>query len=370
MKSRYGIAVSLLVLTVLLAVLVTSYPRGSAQTIDHVTLPTPVAPINGRLSMAINFPGDGSQLGTNGFRRTYATARDLGISLNTLYYMWSELETKQGSYSWNELDFTMQLLAEQRLRVSFILKIIDTSQLGTYPKDLRFRAFDEPTFVKRLTRFVEALLNRYPSQIAYLWIGNEIDDYFFAHRSAIPAYENLLGQVVRSVRAKHREVKVGAISTYHDAKMHDALDVIEQVGAAGDIVGFSLYPQAISGSTPTSTEAYVREMIAITKRMRKPFVITESAWSAEGLRGSDARQVEYVHDLFRVYRLFRDQIDVLGLFVLYDFPAAVNQDLAAQAGIEGQDDFVRFTGSLGYAENDGTPRPVWAALQEEVNKLK
>lgn len=366
MKSRYWITISLLALSALF----TNYLPACAQTVNHVTLPAPIAPINGRLSMAITFPGDASRLDTDGFRRTYMTAKNLGVSLCTLYYMWSELETSQGSYSWGDLDFPMQLLAEQQLRVSFILKIVDTSQLGTYPKDIRFRAFDEPIFVRRLTRFVETLLKRYPSQISYLWIGNEIDDYFVTHREAIPAYKNLLSEVVRAVHAKYPGVKIGTISTYHDAKMQKALDVIEQVGAVGDIVGFSLYPQSISGSTPTSTEGYVQDMIAIAQRMRKPFLITETAWSAEGLGGSDALQVEYLRDVFRVYRLYKNQLDVLGLFVLYDFPGAVNQDLAAQAGIQGQEDFVRFTGSLGYAKNDGTPRPVWSALQEELKKLK
>ncbi len=366
MKNRYWVTTSLLVLCVLFL----NYLPACAENVNHVNLPAPIAPINGRLSMAITFPGDGSQLDVDGFRRSYTTAKNLGVSLCTLYYMWSELESSQGNYSWGDLDFPMQLLAEQQLRVSFILKIIDTSQLGTYPKDLRFRTFDEPGFVRRLTRFVETLLARYPSQINYLWIGNEIDDYFVSHRDAIPAYKNLLSEVVRAVHAKYPGVKIGTISTYHDAKMQKALDVIEQTGTVGDIVGFSFYPQSISGATPTTTEPYMQDMIAIAKRIRKPFLITETAWSAEGLGGSDAHQVEYLRDLFRIYRRYKDQMDVLGLFVLYDFPGSVNQDLAAQAGIQGQEDFVRFTGSLGYAKNDGTPRPAWSALQEELKKLK
>lgn len=342
----------------------------SAQAIHDLTLPAPIAPIHARVGMVVNCPGELSQLGVSKFRRAYVTAKQLGMSFSNLYYRWSELETQEGVYTWGDLDFPMQMLAEQKIRAGVILKIIDTSQLGTYPQDIQFVAFDHPVFIHRLTRFLDALLARYPAQISYVWIGNEIDDYLATHRSAIPAYRNLLASVVKSVKARFPGVKVGTISTYHDARNQHALDVIQQVGSVGDVIGFSLYPQSIPGATPASTETYVKDMLALSRTMHKPLSITETAWSAEGEGGTEARQVEYIHELFRVYRLYRNQLDVLGLFVLYDFPASVNQALAEQAGVAGDAEFVTFTGSLGYASNDGTPRPAWAALQEELQTFR
>lgn len=341
-----------------------------AQTINYLTLSASIAPLHARIGMVVNCPGELSRLDANDFRRSYATAKQLGMSFSTLYFMWSELETEEGAYTWGDLDFTMQLLAEQTIRAGFILKIIDTSQLGTYPQDLHFEAFDNPVFIHRLTQFLDALLARYPSQISYLWIGNEIDDYLSTHRAAIPAYRHLLASVVQAVKARFPGVKVGTISTYHDAKKQNALDVIQQVGSVGDIIGFSLYPQFIPGATPASTETYVREMLALSHILHKPLAITETGWSAHGEGGTEARQVEYIHELFRVYRLYRNQLDVLGLFVLYDFPESVTQSLAAQSGVAGDAEFVSFTRFLGYASNDGTPRPAWAALQDELQKFK
>jgi predicted GH43/DUF377 family glycosyl hydrolase len=358
-------------LALLAGALLTS--RMSAEGVEpfnHLIVSPPIAPITGQLSMAVNFPGEGSQVTTEGMRTTYATAKNLGISLNTLYYMWSELEPNGAGHQWGGLDLEMQLLAEQNLRASFILKVIDTSQLGTFPDDLRFQRFDDPIFMSRLTRFVRALLDRYPRQIAYMWIGNEIDDYFFNHRGQIGAYSRLYSTVAAAAKASHPEVKVGTISTYHDAKMQKALDVIQSIGAAGDIIGFSLYPQAITGATPTSTEKYFLEMSAIAQKVHKPFSITETNWSADGMGGSESRQVAYIHDLFRVYRKYRSQIETLGLFVLYDFSDSVNRALAEQVGLAGHGEFLRFTATLGYAKNNGAPRPSWTALKDELRTLR
>jgi len=166
-------------------------------------------------------------------------------------------------------------------------------------------------------------------------------------------------------------VKVGTIITYYDAqnnevKHNEISDIIKTVGAEGDIIGFSSYPQVLDGQ-PSDTERIFAEMTSISDEMGKKFAITETGWSSEGYGGSEEKQVEYMRNLFSAYKKYDDKMEYLGLFNIYDFTEKDNKAILSDFKITDKE-FIKWTGSLGLAHNHGEAKQVWYAFLEEMRK--
>jgi exo-beta-1,3-glucanase (GH17 family) len=208
-------------------------------------------------------------------------------------------------------------------------------------------------------------LKRYNGEISYLWIDNEIDDYLYKHKDEINDYSEFYKHIYLAVKQKYPKIKIGTISTYHDAKNNKALDIIKKVGGKGDVLGFSLYPQMMKNSKPADVEKFFREMSSLADDAGLKFAITETGWSTAGFGGSEAKQAQYITELFKAYKKHKNEMEFLGLFNLYDFPKSVNKAIASNMGA-GNKKFIKFQGSLGLAYNNGESKQAWQTFLSEM----
>ncbi len=337
---------------------------------QHLILEEAISPGDANVGMVVTYPGEIYHWTAEDIFKTMDTVKRAGIKVSHLYYMWNEIEKKNGKYSWDELDFNLKVLSDRGIRASIVIKLIDTANMGQLPGDLSFRSFESESLRKRFKSFLVALLDRYKGQLDYVWIGNEIDGYFEKHRDQMKGFIGFYDEVYRGLKKKHPAVKVGTIFTFHDARNNNLFDIIREIGKKGDLIGFSFYPQTIKGATPADTGKFFNEMVSLSGKLNKNFVIAETGWSSVGLNGSESNQANFIRELFSAYRNSKSKVDFLGLFVLYDFPDSINSALADSYGMGGHKEFVQFQGSLGLAHNDGREKAGWKAMQEEMKKFK
>jgi hypothetical protein len=342
------------------------------QPVRHLSVEKPIDP-NATISMVVTFPGEIEEWTIESINKTYNTIRDAGIRISHIYYSWGEIEKKNKNYKWDELDFNIRTITKHNMQTSLVIKIIDTDSVGQLPEDITFVSFDSPLFKERFKSFILALLDRYRDKIEYLWIGNEIDGYFYKHRDQFDNYVGFYEGIYLAIKEKYPKVKVGTISTFHDAKRNQALDLIEKIGKTGDLIGFSVYPQGIKytkgGAKPSDIETILSEISSIANRLNKKFAITETSWSTAAYGGSEGKQTQYIKELFGAYKKYKDKIKFLGLFVLYDLPESINRKITAHYGIKDKK-FFEFQASLGLAHNNGDAKKSWDVFLKEMKKAE
>jgi hypothetical protein len=324
--------------------------------------------INDKLSMVFTFPGAVDKWTAENISLTYGTLKKAGIGISNLYYTWADIEEKKGVYNWRELDFNIAVIKKHDMKISLEIKIIDTNKIGQLPEEIVFSSFDDAHFKKRFADFVLLLLDRYDGYITYLWIGNEIDGFLYDRREFLEGWLLFYREIYGVIKYKYPHVKIGTISTFHDARNNGALDIIEKSGSIGDLIGFSFYPQMLQDAKRGELLEYFEEMSAIAKKLNKKSAITESGWSSEGVNGSEDMQARFITELITLYREFKTDIEYLGLFVVYDFPESVNKMIASEYGLEEQMEFLVFQGTLGLAYNNRKPKQAWYALTEAIGK--
>jgi hypothetical protein len=295
-----------------------------------------------------------------------------------LYLTWGDVEQEAGSYQWEWFDHLMGLNSGEGFEVSLVINVIHTTVRSPVPPDLADVPFDDPAFVRRFTAFVLTLLDRYPGQIAYLSIGNEVNDYFVEHQDEVESYRAFFLAMKKAIGARHPGVKVGMTFAYHDAERQGALDIVRRLNV-GDFTPYTLYIYSEGfrfDREPGELEDYLERMLALAGD--KPVAIVELGWNtAPSLGGSEDDQVAFVREAFRLLARHRGRIEYLTWFTLHD-GRPENCRQAALSFIPHRPDlaeneafmrpFTDFICYLGLRRGDGTPKLGWQVWQEEAGE--
>ncbi len=310
-----------------------------------------------------------------GFYPALRLAKENGVQVLHTYLDWGGVEPAAGERVWDWQDALMGYRLQEGFEISLVVDVIHTTVRGSLPVDLEGKPFDDPEFIERFSDFISEVLDRYPVQ--YLSIGNEVNDYFVAHRDEIPAYETFFLAVRDRVHAEHPDVQVAMTFAYHDAESTDAVDIIKRLDL-GDFLPLTLYiysPGFVFDRAPEELEGYLGRILTLADD--KPIAIVETGWNtAESLSGSQADQEVYLREVFRLLAENREQVEFISWFCLHDSQLE-NSRKAAQTFLPPDSpllhdeaylrDFVDFLNYFGLRENDGTPKQAWFAFQEEAS---
>ena len=162
-------------------------------------------------------------------------------------------------------------------------------------------------------------------------------------------------------------LKVGSISTYHDAKANQVLDVITQL-SGGDVIGFSLYPQALTFS-PVVVHQLMAEISQLAGSLSVPFAITETSWSTRSFAGSQSNQSIYVNELFSIYQNYQNSsMEFLGMPGTFDY-AESQLGLSTPEVLAGVDQISEWLLSLFLVHNNGNPKSAGAVFLDNMRSL-
>jgi hypothetical protein len=331
----------------------------------------------GALGMMVNPPTvDDDPFQPSAYQRSLRMARDSGVQVTHFYFEWDSIETAPGVYDWTVPDYIVEANYLEGFEMSIVLKTIHTTVRGSIPADVRELPFDDPRFIDRLTAFAVAFADRYAGRVHYLWIGNEVNDYFAAHRGEIDAYAKAFDHAREAVRARHPDLPVGITFAYHDAETLDTLDVVETLNR-GDAIAYTLYLYNDGFSftrDPAELGGYLDRMLALAGDT--PVAIVETGWNtAPELDSSEEKQAEYIQQIFVELAERSDQIQFLTWFMLHDWTRDECYEQGRTffpPGVELEADemetFAIFLCDLGLRRSDGTPKLGWEAWMEEAKK--
>jgi hypothetical protein len=346
---------------------------GSVEHRGRKDTPSTSAPEVPKLGISTLPKGPMSEWTDASFTEAFRKAAQGGFRVAIWRHAWGEIEPTLGAYRWDDLDYEVAKTAAQGMEYALVLEIIHTNALGTYPADIAFTTFDDPTFVQAFRAFIQALLQRYPGKIRYLWLGNEVNAYLHEHLDQVTPFLNLFRQFEAQVRAVDPGILTGIVGAYHLARNDGELAMLQRFAAEGDAIGLTVYMEDDDAAPEVSeTRSYFEELLSAFPGRK--VAIIETAWSSAGPRGSEQAQANYVRELASVLATYSKRFPFFSWFILYDLPPDLNRQVAVSFGVcppQPPDPpwctaFLTWQGSLAMLDNDGRPKPAWGVWQQEI----
>ncbi len=302
-----------------------------------------------------------------GFTEAFQRAKEGGVSIGIWRHQWGDIETSLGNYRWDDLDYEIAKTEEHGLKYSLVIEIVHTNTLGRYPNEIEFKKFNDPDFIDAFRSFVRALLNRYPGKINYFWIGNEVDQYLHNNKEQTIPFLNFYQKVEKEIKSVDPNIAVGIVAAYHLARNNNEIGLLRDIAEKGDAIGLTLYMEDDKSNPAVSdTQNYFYQLFSYFPD--KKVAIIETAWSSNGPKGSEIKQVEYIKEISRVIRKHRNKLLFFSWFTLHDLPEQLNREIASSFNVPVDTDigkgFLDWQGSLGLLNSDGAEKPAWQTWKE------
>ncbi len=308
--------------------------------------------------------------------RVYMQAFDLAHGAGARGQMttkqWRELEPTAGNFpakDWQDVEDALNFARAKGLRQFIGIQLINTTQ-REMPADMALAPFDSAVVKTRLRALLARLIKGREGRIAYLSIGNEVDAYLRTHGSEWKAYRALYEDAIAYVHQLDPGIQVGVTATA-DGAMGLSMPEVRELNTQSEVVIYTYYPLdfhadgTVHVRDPAVVQGEFKAMLALAGD--KPLVLQEAGYPASPLNdSSEARQADFIRNLFAAWRQAGSKVPYLNVFLLHDLTASQCEGLTSYYGSppSGQASFKAFLCTLGMLQANGTPRLAWSALRE------
>lgn len=312
----------------------------------------------GTLSIAVNMAEDAD------FIRAMVAAQSAGAQSVPVPLFWDEV-MKNGIWA-PEPDFTRianGLYPTIRMKVQLVLPVIDTVA-DRRPPELRGLAWDDPALLAAFDLYAAEVLTRLDRvDLASISVGNEVDGYL-ATPQDWAAYRTFFNHA-KTVMAKARPgVPVGVNLTWSGLNGPLAAEA-QALASAGDMwlvnhyslqVGFQIGPP----------DMIAEDMAAMVDMAAgKPVYLSELGYPSDGCGSTETGQQEFLAAAFKAWSQHADRVPLVTLVWLHDISEDELETYTDYYGV-GDNCFARYLGSLGLRHHDGTDKPAFEWLLEQV----
>ncbi len=300
----------------------------------------------------------------------YLDAVDLGRSAGSrgaiVTWRWSELETAPGVYNLSDVVENLNFNAAARPSTIYVgIQPINTIPREV-PADLSGVAFDDPQMLARFRSLLDQLLTLFAGRVTYLSIGNEVDVYLEAHPDELTAYRAFYAAAVSYVHSRDPAIKVGVTATFSGAT-GSAGAMMSSLNQLSDVIMITYYPLGAGFAVRDPGVVASDFPLMLGLDPVKPILLQEVGYPAAALLGSsDARQADFVRNVFQAWRNSGARIPFLSFFLMHDFTPSLCDVLGDYYGLPGSDAFKAYLCTLGLRRTDGSARPAWQALVDEA----
>ncbi len=303
-------------------------------------------------------------------------AEDLGLNFIVGITQW--LEPRPGQYVWTGAtnDKFQAHLKEvkgwgYKVSITFTNVHMDQKHLPEYLKGKRF---NDPYFLERWQKYLEAFLPRYGDYIDYLNIGNEVNNYFGKHYSEWGDYLEFFRQGEKVIRRLKPKIKVGIVLVESRRE-----SFWKQVEPYCDHMGITYYtPCSAFGKSPTAEALdknhykYFGRTLNEALRVAgdKKILITEIGCATHrDIDSSPALQVQFVKALFEWLAGKEDRILGMSWLAPTDWPYEATQKALKgylDPAVLQHESFMKYLTSLGLKYEDGREKPGYAAFKNGI----
>ncbi len=311
----------------------------------------------------------------------YRMAKELG--LNFIHEITQWIEPKPGEYVWlksaGEDKFLAHLkeLKEKGYKVSITFTNVHMDQKHL-PEYLKEKRFNDPLFLERWEKYLEAFLPRYGDYIDFLNIGNEVNNYFGQHYGEWKDYIQFFKRGSDVIRRLKPRIRIGIVLV--EGRREHFWKAVEPYCDHLTITYYT--PCSMFGKSPTAealdekSGKYFAKTLdeAIRVAGKKKVLITEVGCATHpALDSSPELQAKFIEALFQWLRGKEDKVLGMSWLAAIDWPyegTKIALKGYLDAALLQHEPFMRFLTSLGLRYEDGRKKPGYHAFKREISRYR
>ena len=300
----------------------------------------------------------------------YAQARSAGVDCVPYTFQWTSVEDSTGYDPQGLMHDINGFYSAEPVSLSLCLSPIAANRRDI-PADLASLAFDDPVMISRFNKLLDTLHQYMAStQLRYLLIGNEVDNYFSLHPEEWAAYTRFCVAARSHARTLWgNSLMVGAETTL-GASIGADHQAIDSLHAAMDMVCLTYYPLGSDFRMEPVAQMNIDMETMFALHPHQPILLQEFGYATSAVcSGSEAAQADFVRQTFTLWDKHADQMIYLAFLWLNDLSDAQSQAVTAYYGLNGSSvdqTFTAYISSLGLCNNDGSPKQGFVSLQTEA----
>ncbi len=300
----------------------------------------------------------------------YAQARSAGVDCVPYTFQWTAVEDSSGYDPQGLMSDINGFYSNEPVSLSLCLSPIAANRRDI-PADLASLAFDDPVMISRFNQLLDTLHQRMAStQLRYLLIGNEVDNYFSQHPEEWSAYTRFCV----AARAHARSLWGNSLLVGSETTLGASIGVnhqpIDSLHAAMDMVCLTYYPLNNDFSMEPVAQMNVDMETMFAMHPHQQILLQEFGYATSAVcGGSEAAQADFVHQTFTCWDKHETQMVYLAFLWLNDLSDAESQAVTAYYGLNAtpvEQKFTAYIRSLGLCNNDGSAKQGFVALQSEA----
>lgn len=325
----------------------------------------PIAKGNRILAIDVNTAEDDK------YDEAFQYARSLGVQAVPLSLRWNDLETSPMVFEPypDLLEFANAYYPSTNVKVALMIAPIDINQKRV-PSDLVDKDFDDPVMIDRFKALLDYVFSQIPDlELTSLAIGNEIDLYLGMDEVLWGQYETFFKATSAYAKTKRPGLIVGTKGTF-DGLMGNTQDHLNAINQFTDVVMVTYYPlnSDFTVLDPTTVETDF-QALSLAYDGRTIFLHECGYPSSSVCNSSQAKQAEFVREVFKSWDVHSSQIELVVFSVLTDLSQSSVEKIIYEYGFLGGNEFKEFLRSLGLRIylGSGSYKESFDALAEEAS---
>lgn len=254
-------------------------------------------------------------------------------------------------------------LSSQGFKIMLTIPIIAITTKCAPPR-VASDAFNTSAMKTAYRAFLDQILPHVDSNVLYISFGNEVDDYFATHPTEWTAYKELIEDAASYVKSSKPWVKTGVTTTFKGASGAYQSQV-QNLNTNMDVFILTYYPHPGNFLMQSPNVVTTDMQTAVNLAGAKPLVYQEFGYPTNtDINGSEANQWQFFDSGLTQWRTIGStKISFLSAFKRRDY----NNDVAScgTAGTNAN----KFLCSLGFVQNNQTPKMAWTNLQAKLNSI-
>ena len=309
----------------------------------------------------------GSSKGVAAYDALFQSALDAGVQSVNISLNWNDVEASGGALKPEVFAQVNRYFASHHAKMDLDLRPVDTAGV-MLPDDLKGKALNDPEVIRRFEAFLDHVFAALPDvQLNMLAIGNEVDTVFANNPAQFAEYDDFLKQVIPYAKQKRPGVRVGVIVAYAGLTGKDAKEY-QKLNARTDVVMLTYYP--IKGDFSTKQlPVFEQDLAKVTALYpNRQLYFTEIGYpSSEISGGSEAKQAQFIREMFSVWDKHADTIAGLAYFMMGDLTPASIEQLTKYFSVATKQ-FKATIGSVGLVTADGREKEALGVFRKEAHE--
>ena len=319
---------------------------------------------NGLLAMSMHNGGVDATTDDK-YIEDYDLAQAIGVNAAQVLIPWNAFEPIKDSYNFSlftNVGWGLNTLSARGLKILFTFSIIDVANKAV-PSDLAGLPLNDQIIKDRYRNAINKILPYLNSDVIYFSVGNEVDAGLNSP-TEWANYKELVDDAITYIHSIPPNMKVGVTTTFQNSAVGAANIATLNTNTDIHIMTYYLTNTSFMVQDPPSTVLADLDTM-LTQAMGKPLVLQEIGYpSSTNIGGSPANQAEFVEHVFSKWQSIGvEKLPFLAFFKRKDWNAAFCDLITGQ--VAGHP-FWEFMCSLGFTNNDLTPKPAWTTLIDQI----